>query len=111
MKLGDTVKISDKNTNPWGYGVSAYAGMEGIVADVWEDGAFSIKTGTSTLVVPMNKVDKSPKKGIWIWLNGEHIFHKRILPSTREVYQRFYDKILHINKEEFLKRMLNKFLN
>lgn len=111
MKMGDTIKMSDKNPNHLGYGVSAYAGMEGIVTDVWEDGAFAISTKTSILVVPMNKSDKSPKKGIWIWLNGEHIFHKRIRPSTKEVYQRFYERISHIDKKGFLKRMINKFLN
>lgn len=76
MKIGDKVIISAKNPNHLGYGVSAYAGMEGIVSDIWEDNSFTLKCETSTLVVPMKSHFKH-KKGIWIWLNGELVFHKR----------------------------------
>ena len=78
MKIGDTVKMSDKNPNRLGYGVCAYSGMEGVVKDVWDDGSFSIFTGNSWLIVPMNNAYKQPQEGVWIWLNGELIFHKRI---------------------------------
>jgi hypothetical protein len=52
--------------------------MEGIVTDICDDGAFILNCKTSILVVPMNNAFKRPEKGVWIWLNGEHIFHKRI---------------------------------
>lgn len=78
MKIGDKVKMSDRNPNHLGYGVDAYAGMEGVVTDVYEDGAFILDCGNCTLVAPMNNAYKQPKKGYWVWLNGELIFHKRI---------------------------------
>jgi hypothetical protein len=77
MKKGDKVRMSERNQNPFGNGVSAYAGMEGIVTDVYEDGGFTLDCGTSILVVPMRDAFKQPKKGVWIHLNGELIFHKR----------------------------------
>ena len=72
MKIGDKVKISDKNPNHLGRDVSAYADMEGIVTDLWEDGSFAIKTPSSVLVVPLHNKD-----GIWIYLNDMLIFHKK----------------------------------
>lgn len=78
MEVGDKVKMSERNPNHLGYGVDAYSGMEGVVTDIYEDGAFALDCGSSILVVPMNNLFKKPKKGVWIWLNGEHIFHKRI---------------------------------
>lgn len=83
MVVGDKVKMSERNPNHLGYGISAYAGMEGVVTDIYDDGAFALNCGSSILVVPMNKVNKQPKKGVWIWLNGEHIFHKRIKSPTK----------------------------
>jgi hypothetical protein len=78
MKIGDKVRMSESNSNHLGYGVDAYAGMEGIVTDIYDDGAFALNCSTSILVVPMNNAFKQPKKGVWVWLNGNHIFHKRI---------------------------------
>jgi len=78
MKIGDKVKMSERNPNHLENGVDAYAGMEGIVTDIYDDGAFSLNCGNSILVVPMNNAFKQQKKGVWIWLNGKHIFHKRI---------------------------------
>lgn len=78
MKIGDKVKMSERNQNHLGNGVDAYAGMEGIVTDIHDDGAFCLNCGNCILVVPMNNAFKQPQKGVWIWLNGEHIFHKRI---------------------------------
>lgn len=76
MKIGDKVKISKKNPNHLGHGVCAYAGKEGIVSDIYEDNSFILDCGNSTLVVPMNNWEFKPqKKGIWIWLNGVHLFH------------------------------------
>lgn len=73
IKIGDTIKMSSRNPNHLGFGISAYSGMEGTVVQVWDDGAFCINTGTSELVVPLNK-----RKGVWIFLNGKHIYHKKI---------------------------------
>lgn len=75
MKIGDRVKMSDRNL---GNGIYAYAGMEGVVTDIYDDGAFSLDCGNCILVVPMNTAFKQPKNGVWIWLNGRHIFHRRI---------------------------------
>lgn len=76
MKIGDTVKMSTKNH--FGNDVCADAGIEGTVSAVYPDGAFILKCSNSVLVVPMNNAYRLPRKGVWIWLNGEHIFHKRI---------------------------------
>jgi predicted RNA-binding protein (virulence factor B family) len=78
IKKGDKVKMSDRNPNHLGNGVHACAGMEGVVFDIDKDGSFILDCGTISLVVPMNDAFKQPKKGVWVWLNGEHIFHKRI---------------------------------
>jgi hypothetical protein len=88
MKIGDKVKMSDKNPNHLGYGVDAYAGMEGIVTEIYNDGAFVLKCETSILVVPMSNTFNKPKKGVWIWLNGEHIFHKRIETKPKNLRSR-----------------------
>jgi len=77
MKTGDTVIISDRNRNHLDNGTCAYSGMKGVVTHLYEDGAFALNCGSSVLVVPMNNADKSPKKGIWIYLNGVLIFHER----------------------------------
>ena len=87
MKLGDKVKMSERNPNHLGNDVDAYAGMEGVVTDISEDGAFVLNCGNCILVVPMNDAFKKPKKGVWIWLNGEHIFHKRIDIKPKKWYQ------------------------
>jgi hypothetical protein len=82
MKVGDNVVMSYQNQNHIGNGVCAYAGMSGVVTDVYDDGAFSLNCGNCILVVPMNNAYKQPLKGVWIYLNGEHIFHKRINTAT-----------------------------
>ena len=96
MKTGDIVTMSNRNTNHLGYGKSAYSGMKGEVKDIWEDGAFSIFTGNSWLIVPMRNAFKRPIGGVWIWLNGEEIFHKRIdtkpTTSPKKWYQWFIPK-------------------
>lgn len=81
MKKGDKVKMSKRNPNHLGFGVDAYADMEGIVSDIYEDGAFALDCGSSILIVTMNDNFKKPLKGVWIWLNGEEVFHKRIKPN------------------------------
>lgn len=91
MQVGDIVKMSDKNPNHLGNDVDAYAGMVGIVTDVWEDGAFALDCKTSILVVPMNDAFKNPKKGLWIWLNGKHIFYKR----KKEKKQNWLQKLIY----------------
>lgn len=87
MKKGDTVRISTKNKNHLGYGVSAYAKMEGVVSEIWEDNSFCIECETSVLVVPLQC-----KRGIWIWLNGKFIFHKHTRPQSKIVM--FFKKLL-----------------
>jgi hypothetical protein len=83
MKIGDKAKMSEYNRNHLDNDVCAYAGMEGTVKDINEDGSFILDCGNSILVVPMRNAFKQPKKGIWIYLNGNHIFHKRI--KTKEI--------------------------
>jgi hypothetical protein len=78
MKTGDTVVMSTYNYNHLHNAVCAYAGMKGMVTDVYDDGAFALDCGSSILVVPMRNAYKQPRGGVWIWLNGKHIFHKRI---------------------------------
>ena len=98
MKLGDIVEMSTKNPNHLDYGICAHAGMKGEVKDIWEDGSFSIFTGNSWLIVPMNNGFNEPIKGVWILLNGEHIFHKRIKIKSEE------------NNENFIKKFIRNFL-
>jgi hypothetical protein len=98
MKIGDNVKMSERNPNHLGNSVDAYAGMEGIVTNIYEDGAFVLNCGSSILVVPMNNAYKQPKKGLWIWLNGEHVFHrrnkdtKRVIARMHKTYSRKSDE-------------------
>jgi hypothetical protein len=73
LKVGDNVSMSSKNKNHLGFGQCAYSNMSGVVTDVWEDGSFCINTGTSHLVVPLSR-----KNGVWIFLNGKHIYHKKV---------------------------------
>jgi len=93
MKIGDTVTISNRNANHLENSVCAYSGMKGEVKDIWEDGAFSIFTGNSFLILPMRNAFKKPIDGIWIWLNGKEVFHKRIdikpATSPKKWYQWF----------------------
>jgi hypothetical protein len=76
MKVGDTVKMSDKNLNHLKNDVCAYANMEGVVQEIYEDNSFVLKCETSTLVVPMRNAFKQRIKGVWIWLNGTLVFHE-----------------------------------
>jgi len=76
IKVGDNVKMSDRNYNHLGNDVCAYSGMEGIVDYVGDDNSFSIFTGNSILVVPL--VIYGKPIGVWIWLNGELIYLKGI---------------------------------
>lgn len=77
MKVGDKVTMSEKNLDNWGKEVCPYAGMTGIVQDLWEDGGFSLNCKTSTLVVPMQGA-YGKIKGVWIYLNDEHVYHHRV---------------------------------
>lgn len=98
MKIGDKVKMSDYNLNHLGNDVCAYAGMEGVVTDIFDDGGFALDCGSSILVVPMRDAWKLPVKGVWIWLNGEHIFHKRIKTEIKKE-----SKLI-----SFIKHLVNK---
>lgn len=73
VKVGDQVEMSSKNPNHLGFGVCAYSGMKGEVIETYDNGGFCINTGTSLLIVPLSK-----KRGIWIFLNGKLLYHKRI---------------------------------
>lgn len=53
MKTGDIAKYSDRNKDPLGRDVSAYAGMEGTIDEMWDDGSFYINCGTCGLTVSM----------------------------------------------------------
>jgi hypothetical protein len=78
MKIGDKVKMSNRNLNHLGNGTDAYAGMQGVVSDIYDDGSFMLDCGNYTITVPMNTAFHIKKSGYWIWLNGKHIFHKCI---------------------------------
>lgn len=99
MKLGDSVKMSHRNTNHLGYGVCAYAGMEGYVIDIYDDGSFALDCGGSTLVVPLRNAYKQKKNGVWIWLNGEHIFYKIIIKTEKRVIARMYTSYIRSSDE------------
>ena len=95
MKIGDTVKMSAKNLNHLENDVCAYAGMKGVVTDIYDDGAFALKCETSILVVPMRDAWKNKLPGVWIWLNGEHIFHKNLeyyKPLSKSWFSRLLNK-------------------
>lgn len=85
MKIGDKVKMSDKNPNHLGNDVDAYTGMEGIVENLYEDGAFVLNCGSSILVVPMRDAWKNWKSGVWIYLNDELVFHKSVKPKSERL--------------------------
>ena len=90
MKIGDKVKMSAKKLNHLGNDVSAYSGMEGVVTDIYDDGAFALNCGNAILVVSMNNAFKKPQKGIWLWLNGQHIFHKRIDKNITQSFKKWF---------------------
>jgi dissimilatory sulfite reductase (desulfoviridin) alpha/beta subunit len=103
MKKGDVVKMSDRNPNHLGHDVDAYAGMEGIVTDIYEDGAFCLDCGNCALVVPMRDAFKNKKDGVWIWLNGVHIFHKRRnaeSPPTL-VKKQYFKRLFKFKQDEY----------
>lgn len=78
MQVGDIIIMSKSNKNHLGTDVCAYAGMTGIVKEIYPDNSFWIDCGNSTLIVPMHNTN-----GVYIWVNGEHIFHKKKkLPKT-----------------------------
>ena len=82
--------MSERNPTHLGNGVDAYAGMEGKVTNIYNDGAFVLDCGSSILVVPMNNAYKQPKTGVWIWFNGEHIFHKRINAKPTRSHKKWF---------------------
>jgi hypothetical protein len=100
MKIGDKVKMSYNNSNHLGNDVCAYAGMEGLVTDIYDDGSFVLNCDRSILVVPMNNAFNKPE-GVWIFLNGEHIFHKNntktgdkvrmSIRSSKKWYQKLFN--------------------
>ena len=96
MKIGDKVKMSRSD-------ISAYADMEGVVDWMCEDNSFSLNCGGSILIVPMNDSFKRRKNGVWIWLNGEHIFHK----SNFKAEDRRHQKIV----TERIKNKIIKFFS
>ena len=89
MQKGDIVKMSEKNPNHLGYGQCAYAGMEGTVSEVWNDG-FCIETKSSSLIVPLSK-----RKGIWIYLNGEHVYFSNKKKKENEKKRSFKEKLTY----------------
>ena len=93
MKIGDKVKMSDWNKSSNG-DINAYNGMKCIVTDIYDDGAFALNCGNSILVVPMQN-PFGPVKGVWIWLNNKHIFHKRIDNKVKKL--KWYERIFREN--------------
>lgn len=49
IKIGDKVMISDRNPNHLGFGITAYAGWEGIVENIGNCNNISIDCGSRTL--------------------------------------------------------------
>ena len=76
MKLGDKIEWSSKNLNHLRNDTCAYAGMSGIVDEIFEDGGFVIKGAQGTLIVPSNDYRKKRRKFVWIVLNGECIKYR-----------------------------------
>ena len=94
MKKGDIVEMTEHGHSV--YKVSAYAGMKGVVTDIWEDGAFSIETETSVLVVPANDAFKNEKKYIIIILNGVKIKHRFTHPKKPSKIKIFLSMLCNI---------------
>ena len=67
LNIGDHILYTDKNLNHLNSDVCAYAGTEGEIFDIWEDG-ISIFTGSSYLVVPL-KI-KGRKKSVNVIYKG-----------------------------------------
>lgn len=63
LKVGDSVMLSLEDK-------SAYAGFEGKVLDIFEDGGFSIHSGSSILILPRINVF-GRRKYYWIYVNGK----------------------------------------
>lgn len=99
MKVGDHVKIANQNPNHLGKGTCAYAGAEGVVLDIAEDGSFCIDTGHSTITFPMNNAFQEPKKGYFVIIDEKIVFHKhievkKITRNPKKWYQWFIPKSL-----------------
>ena len=94
MKKGDIVEMTEHGHSV--YKVSAYAGMKGVVTDIYEDGAFAIETETSVLVVPANDAFKNEKKYIDIILNGKKTRHRFIHPKKPSKAKTFFSLLCNI---------------
>jgi hypothetical protein len=68
MNIGDIIIMSNRNTGYFSWETFAYAGMKGIVENIWEDGSFCINCKTNILICPMKNSYKTNIDGYWIWL-------------------------------------------
>jgi hypothetical protein len=93
MKVGDKVKMSDKNLNHTKTDICAYAGMEGTVTEIYEDGAFVLDCKTCVLVVPMKNGRGINIDGVWIEIEGKTIFHSRVKKQRNTILNKI--QILH----------------
>lgn len=51
ISIGDKVMVSDRNPNHLGYGVTAYAGWQGRVTHMFDNGGLQMDCGTRTLII------------------------------------------------------------
>jgi len=71
LRIGDVVEMSTKNPNHLGYGVDAYAGMKGVVDEIFECGGFVLNCKDRILVVP-TKYGKIKK---YLIVNGVEVLY------------------------------------
>ena len=71
LKVGDIVEYSRKNTTRF-HEPSAYAGMKGVIDEIFDNGGFCIYTGHSTLIVGMVK-----EKSVHLILNGQEVCYTK----------------------------------
>lgn len=93
MEIGDKIMISDTNPNHLGTGVSAYAGFEGELVEIYSDGGFCIRSDSAICVVPIrsafgarNTIDLYVNNKFTVYKFNEHAESK---PKKRSLFELF----------------------
>jgi len=55
IKNGDRVMVSERNPNHLGHGITAYAGWQGKVTELQDNGGFTLDCGDRSLVISKSK--------------------------------------------------------
>ncbi len=72
LDLGMKVNVSNRNNNHTGYGRCAFAGYNGTIDEIYDDGSFVIKSDTSNLVI----TNKNLSNGYYLIIDNKEVFIK-----------------------------------